>query len=207
MRHHLFLASALSALLLVALPQAAQQAKAPESFDIDAAHSSVSFTIKHLVGRVRGSFGEFSGAITVPDRAKPGLASVKFSIRAASIDTAQADRDKHLRTADFFDVEKYPDITFESTKIETRGPDVYLVTGRFTMHGVTKEIALPVSFGGLVKDPWGNERAGFSLQTTLDRKEYGIVYNKVLDSGGLMLGDDVAIDIEIEAVRARPTQK
>jgi len=207
MRRTSILGTALSVLLLAALPAAAQGAKEPETFKIDPAHSSVSFTIKHLVGRVRGSFDDFSGVLTVPDRGRPGLASVKFSIRATSIDTANADRDKHLRTPDFFDVEKFPEISFESTKIEAQGADAYRVTGRFTMHGVTQEIVLPVTFAGTMKDPWGNERAGFSLETTLNRKDYGIVYNKVLDSGGLMLGDDVAISIEIEAVRAKPAQK
>ncbi len=167
---------------------------------IDPVHSVVEFSIRHLVSKVTGNFTGFSGTITVPDQAKPELSSVSFTIEAASIDTRIAQRDTHLRSPDFFDVAKYPDITFASTKIVSKGDNLYDVTGSFTMHGVTKAITLPVAYNGSVKDPWGHERAGFSLKTTLNRKDYAIVWNKTLDQGGLMLGDDVEISIEIEAV-------
>jgi polyisoprenoid-binding protein YceI len=124
-------------------------------------------------------------------------------VKAASIDTGVADRDKHLRTPDFFDVEKFPEISFKSKSIKATGKDSYNVTGTFTLHGVTKEITLPVSFLGTVKDPWGNQRAGFSAETTLNRKDYGIVWNKALDNGGALLGDDVKIAINLETVKAK----
>ena len=128
--------------------------------------------------------------------------SVEFHIKAASIDTGnQADRDKHLRTADFFDVEKYPEITFKSESIKATGKDKYDVTGTLTLHGVSKKVTLPVTYLGQAKDPWGNTRAGFETETTLNRKDYGIVWNKALDSGGVLLGDDVKVDIDLETVK------
>ncbi len=192
-----FLAVAGLALLLGV---AAAAADAPATFNVDPAHSTVSFKIRHFVTKVEGQFKEFSGTIT-GDQKNPAGASVEFVIKAASIDTRTDKRDAHLRSADFFDVEKYPEITFKSTKIVSKGGDKYDVTGSFTMHGVTKEITLPVTFNGFAKDPWGNTRAGFSLATTLNRKDYGILWNKALDEGGFMLGDDVDITIEIEAVK------
>lgn len=200
--------AALTTAALFALPALAQAQAAPEAevFKVDPVHSTVGFKVRHLVGKVSGTFAEFSGSVTVPDRGKPEVASVRFVIRAASIDTANADRDKHLRGADFFETDKFPEITFESTKVEAKGADSYLVTGKFTMHGVTKEIVLPLTFGGTVKDPWGNERAGFSLQTVLNRKDYGVVWNKAMDAGGLVLGDDVEVAIDLELVKAKPGQ-
>lgn len=178
----------------------AQTPQQPTVLKIDPVHSAVGFSVHHLVSRVTGNFTNFTGTITVPDPAKPELSSVSFTIEAASIDTRIEARDKHLRSPDFFDVAKYPEITFVSTKIVSKGGDLYDVTGSFTMHGVTKEITLPVTYNGRIKDPWGHERAGFSLKTSLNRKDYGIVWNKTLDHGGLMLGDEVEISIDIEAV-------
>ncbi len=180
-----------------ALAQAAPKAVA---LKVDPAHSVVEFNIRHLISRVTGDFTGFSGEITVPDPSKPDLSSVSFSIDAASIDTRIAARDNHLRSADFFDVAKFPKITFTSTKVISKGNNQYDVTGSFTMHGVTKQITLPVTFNGTAKDPWGHERAGFSVKTSLNRKDYGIVWNQTLDQGGVMLGDDVEITIDIEAV-------
>ena len=187
-------------LALGAVVSLAQTPPQPTVLKVDPVHSVIEFSVRHLVSKVTGNFTGFSGTITLPDPAKPELSSVTFSIEAASIDTRIADRDKHLRSADFFDVTKYPDISFVSTKIVSKGNNLYDVTGLFTMHGVTKEITLPVTYDGRIKDPWGHERAGFSLKTSLNRKDYGIVWNKTLDQGGLMLGDDVEISIDIEAV-------
>jgi len=189
--------------LAVALSPAVRAADPAEVYQIDPVHSAVSFKIRHLVSHVEGQFKDFSGTITA-DPAHPESASVVFAIKAASIDTRVEQRDKHLRSGDFFDVDKFPDITFKSTKIVPAGADKYDVTGSFTMHGVTKEITIPVSFMGLIKDPWGNQRAGFSIALTLNRRDYGIVWNKVLDQGGTMLGDDVAVSIELEAVKKTP---
>jgi polyisoprenoid-binding protein YceI len=177
--------------------------QAADVFTIDKAHSEASFRIRHLVSKVSGRFTDFSGTITA-DAAKPEASSVAFTIQTTSIDTANAQRDQHLRTPDFFDAAKFPTIEFKSHKVTPTSKDHYDVTGTLTMHGVSREVTLPVTFLGLAKDPWGNERAGFELSTTLNRKEYAIVWNQVLDSGGLMLGDDVAITISIEAVKAKP---
>lgn len=174
-----------------------QPALAAETYVVDKAHSEVSFQIRHLMGKVRGYFADFSGTIKA-DSAQPEASTVEFTVVASSINTLNADRDKHLRSADFFDVEKFPQITFKSTRIKSVGKDRYDVTGDFSMHGVTKSITLPVSFLGSVKDPWGNEKASFETTTTLNRKDYGIVWNKALDTGGLLLGDEVAITISLE---------
>jgi polyisoprenoid-binding protein YceI len=198
------LTACLSVVMVLAGLTGYAQTSAP-AYTVDPSHSSVGFKVRHLISKVSGSFAEFSGTV-VGDPAKPEGAAVSFTIKAASIDTQNADRDKHLKSADFFDVEKFPEITFKSTKITPRGKDQYDVAGEFTLHGVTKAIVLPVTLTGIAKDPWGNERAGFSLQFTLNRKDYGITYNKVLDQGGMMLGDDVEVSIDLETVR-KPAAK
>ncbi|HEV7506225.1 MAG TPA: YceI family protein [Thermoanaerobaculia bacterium] len=177
---------------LAALPLAA------ETYSVDPGHSEVGFTVRHLVSNVRGRFNDFSGKVNMDSKNLPA-SSVEFHIKTTSIDTAVPDRDKHLRTADFFDVEKYPEISFKSDSIKATGKDKYDVTGTLTMHGVSKKVTLPVSFLGQAKDPWGGTRAGFETSTTLNRKDYGIVWNKAVDNGGVLLGDDVKVDINIEA--------
>lgn len=174
-----------------------------ETFVIDPAHSEVSFQIRHLVSQVRGRFNDFSGTVQMDPKNLPA-SSVEFHIKATSIDTNVADRDKHLRSADFFDVEKYPEIIFKSESIKSAGKDKYNVAGTLTMHGVSKKVTLPVTFLGQGKDPWGGTRAGFETATTLDRKEYGIVWNKAIDNGGALLGDDVKIDINLETKKEAP---
>ena len=176
------------------------------TYQVDPVHSSVEFKVRHMVSKVSGRFTDFSGTV-VGDPAKPAAASVTFTIKAGSIDTKIPDRDKHLKSQDFFDVEKFPEITFKSTKITAKGGDKYEVAGTFTMHGVTKDVVLPVAFGGVAKDPWGKERAGFSLQLTLNRKDYGISWNKILDQGGTLVGDDVEISVDLEAVRQEQEKK
>ena len=188
-----------AALLVAAV---AVPAQAADTYNVDSHHSEVSFQVRHLVTQVRGKFNEFEGTVQL-DPAKLESSSVVFKVKPASIDTGVADRDKHLRSADFFDTEKFPEITFASKSIKATGKDQYAVTGTFTMHGVSKEITLPVTFGGTIKDPWGNQRAGFSTETTLNRKDYGIVWNKALDNGGALLGDDVKVAINLEAVKAK----
>ena len=176
---------------------------AADLYNIDKVHSAAEFKIRHMVSQVGGKFDDFGGSVNF-DKANPANSTVEFTIQTASIDTATPDRDKHLRSADFFDVEKYPTITFKSTKIAAGGlKDSYNVTGNLTMHGVTKTVTLPVAFLGFVKDPWGNDRAGFELETTLNRKDYGIVWNQALDAGGYLLGDDVKIAINLEAVKKK----
>jgi polyisoprenoid-binding protein YceI len=174
-----------------------------ETFVVDKAHSEATFQVRHMMSKVSGKFKDFSGRINI-DRAKPAASSVEFNIKTASVDTGDADRDKHLQTADFFDAAKNPEITFKSTKIAaTKKKNVYDVTGDLTMRGVTKHVTIPVEFNGFGKDPWGNERAGFSLTTTVNRKDYGINWNKALDNGGFLVGDDVTINVNLEAQKAK----
>ncbi|HEY6843682.1 MAG TPA: YceI family protein [Thermoanaerobaculia bacterium] len=188
---------------IVAAALLCASAFAAETFVVDKAHSEATFQVRHLVSRVSGKFDDFTGAITV-DREKPVASAVEFTIKAASIDTGNDNRDKDLKSANFFEVDKFPEISFKSTSIKPAGKkDVYDVTGEFTLHGVTKTITVPVEFLGFIKDPWGGERAGFSLHTTLNRKDYGINWNKVLDNGGTLLSDDVDINVNIEAAKSK----
>ncbi len=174
-----------------------------DTFVVDRNHSEATFQLRHMMSKVSGKFEDFGGKINI-DRARPAASSVEFNIKTASINTGVADRDEHLRTADFFDAEKYPEITFKSTKIaSTKTKNVYAVTGDLTMRGVTKRITIPVEFSGFGKDPWGNERAGFSLTTTVNRKDYGINWNQALDNGGVLLSDKVTINVNIEAVKSK----
>ena len=176
---------------------------AAETFTVDKYHSEATFTIRHLITRVSGRFNDVSGSINV-ERSDPTLSSVEFTMKTASIDTGVAPRDNDLRGPNFFEVDKYPEITFKSTSIKPSGKkDVYDVTGPFTMHGVTKIITIPVEFLGFAKDPQGKERAGFVAHTTLNRQDYGIKWNKALDNGGALLGDDVDITVNVDAVRAK----
>jgi polyisoprenoid-binding protein YceI len=175
---------------------------AAEPFTVDRKHSEANFKIKHLMSSVTGSFNDFAGNVNI-DRGNPAASSVEFTINAASIDTDDADRDKHLRSADFFDVVKYPEITFKSSKVTATGNDAYDVAGTLTMHGVSRQVTLPVAFLGWAKDPWGNERAGFEIETTLNRKDYGISWNRALDQGGFLLGNDVKVSLTIEAVKKK----
>jgi polyisoprenoid-binding protein YceI len=173
------------------------------TYSIDKTHSEASFQVRHLVTQTRGTFGDFSGTIQF-DHQNPQNSVVEFTIEAATIDTAVPDRDQHLRSADFFDVARYPRITFRSTRIAPSANGTFLVTGQLTMRGVTKEITLPVTYAGEVRDPWGNTKAGFSTETTLDRKDFGIVWNAALDQGGVLLGDQVKISINLEAKLEQP---
>lgn len=187
------------AVLLAALPGLSQAAQ----YTIDKEHSSVSFKIRHFASRVQGSFTNFGGMFSF-DEKNPENSSVDAVIRANSINTRNAMRDKHLRAPDFFDAEKHPTITFKSSKV-TPGAEKgrYKVDGVLSMHGVDKPLTLDVEYAGEANDMKGNAHAGFSATGMLNRKDFGIVYNKVLDAGGMMLGDDVSISIEVEALKAK----
>jgi polyisoprenoid-binding protein YceI len=186
---------------------AASPAAAQDTWIVDKAHSEVTFQIRHFVTRVRGRFTDFAGTI-VADTAKPEASSVEFTIKAASIDTDNEYRDKDLRGASFFDVETFPEITFESVKVAPVEDDRYEVTGLLTMRGVSKEIVLPVTYLGSMatRDREGREGAkgGFETSLTLNRKDFGITWNRALDNGGFMLGDEVIIQINIEANMKMP---
>lgn len=192
-------------LLLLASPALAQ-----DTWNVDKGHSEIGFQIRHFVTKVRGRFTDFSGAI-VADPAKPEASSVEFAIKATSIDTDNENRDKDLRSANFFDVEKFPEITFKSSKVKPAGKDRYDVMGTLIMHGVSREIALPVTFLGSVptKDRQGREgaKAGFEASLTLNRKDFDITWNRALDNGGMMLGDDVLVQINLETNKAQPPPK
>lgn len=187
-------------LILAAALAVASPAVAVEDYAIDASHADVSFQVRHLVSQVSGRFNAFEGSVRI-DRERPEASSVEFTIQSESIDTSNEKRDEHLRSADFFDVASHPSITFKSTSMKAVGGERYEVTGDFTMHGVTKSITLPVEVLGEMKDPWGHQRIGFQISATINRKDYGISFNKVLDQGGLMLGEDVKVSVNLEAVR------
>jgi len=172
---------------------------ATRTYKIDKSHSEAIFQVRHLVTKVRGRFTDFEGAIEF-NEANPEQSSVHFTINTTSIDTAEPDRDKHLRSADFFEVEKFPQITFVSKRIVKRGAETYDVTGDLSIPGVTKEVVLPVAHMGKAKDPWGNDRIGFEAESSLNRKDYGLHWNAALETGGFLVGDDVKISLEIQAV-------
>jgi len=169
------------------------------TYTIDTIHSNVGFRVRHLVSKTGGEFTKFDGTI-VADFQKLDQSSVEFSIDAASIDTRNEKRNGHLRSEDFFDVEKYPKITFKSTKITKVDSDTYAVAGALSMHGVTNEITLMVDFLGEMT-AMGKTRAGYELATTINRKDYGVSWNRALDAGGFVLGDEVEIYIALELIK------
>ena len=187
-------------LWLCALMLAASWAPAAEVYDIDPAHSTVGFKVKHLgITTVPGKFSKFKGTVTL-DKHESTAARVEAVIEADSIDTGIADRDKHLKSPDFFDVAKFPEVRFVSTKISPMKDDRFVMEGELTLHGVTKPVKLDAVFGGEAKDPWGGLRAACSATGTIDRKDFGLTWNKVLETGGLLVGEKVQISIEVEGV-------
>lgn len=187
-------------LAAVALSLSAQAA--PQAFQVDKSHSEAAFQVRHLISKVRGRFGDFSGTIQI-DKANPSASSVEFAIKTTTVTTEDASRDKHLRSVEFFDVEKYPNITFKSTSVKPAGKDLYDVAGVLSMKGVDKPVTVRVSFLGFAKDPWGNDRAAFEATVTLNRKDFGMNWNKALDNGGYLVGDDVRVDISLETMLAK----
>jgi polyisoprenoid-binding protein YceI len=189
--------------VLAAVALVASQAQAADTYNIDAAHTTVGFSIQHMViSKVKGRFNEFSGTIQVDPKATPTVTEATIAIKVASIDTANTKRDDHLRAPDFFDAAKFPDMTFETTKIEKTGDDL-VAHGKLTMRGVTKEIQLPFKLNGPITDSWGNTRVGIEGRTKLNRKDYGLTWSKTLETGGLVVGDEVEIEIQLEAVKAK----
>jgi len=194
----------LALLLTIGLVIAAAARSATEAFVFDKPHSQVGFRIRHWLTKVEGRFRDFDGRIWL-DRANPADSRVELTIQAASIDTGTENRDKHLRSADFFDVEKYPTVTFKSTKVAPKGKDLYEVTGDLTMHGVTKTLTIPVRHTGFL-NLGKQEKAGFELTIPVNRKDFGIVWNRTADAGGVMLGDDVEITVLVEANKEAPKE-
>lgn len=177
-----------------------------ERWEIDSSHSSIQFTVRHLViAKVRGQFSRWTGSLQVP-AGDFERASLDVAIDASSIDTGVADRHAHLRSGDFFDVEGHPEITFRSTGIKRAADDRLKVTGGLTIKGITRDVVLDVEVLGQARDPWGNERAAFSASTSIDRRDFGLTWNQVLETGGVMVGERIDITIDIEAVRQAATQ-
>jgi polyisoprenoid-binding protein YceI len=173
-------------------------ATAVRPLEIDRSHSDVAFQVRHLLGKVRGRFNEFAGTIEF-DESNPDNSRVDVTIQAGSIDTAVPDRDKHLRSADFFDVENYPTLRFVSTSVTPRGGNDYDVHGDLTIHGVTRQVVLPATFVGAATDPWGNQKSVFEAELPLNRKDFGLTYNAALETGGLLVGDEVKVSLSIQA--------
>ncbi|MBW7454974.1 YceI family protein [Paenibacillus sepulcri] len=174
---------------------------AKSTWVIDAPHSSLDFSIRHLmVSNVKGAFHNFSAKV-VADPEDLTTAEIEFVIDLESVDTRNKDRDEHLRNADFFDVEQYPQMLFRATSITRVKGNEYDVTGDVTLHGITRSETFSVTFEGMEKDPWGNVKSGFSGKGVLNRSDYGLTYNAILETGGIMVGDQVKIFIEIEAAQ------
>jgi polyisoprenoid-binding protein YceI len=180
------------------------------NWNLDTVHSGINFSVRHMVvSKVRGRFTKFSGNIAL-DENELARSVVEATIDASSIDTGTAQRDEHLRSTDFFDVEHFPQIRFRSTGIEKVGTERetereterYRLTGQLTIRDVTREIALDVEYGGRGKDPWGTERVGFSAKGAFDRKEFGLKWNQALETGGVLVSDRVELELELQAVRA-----
>ncbi len=169
------------------------------TYSIDKAHSEATFQVRHLLTKVRGRFSDFDGTIDY-DEENPERSSVSVTVQAASIDTNERDRDTHLRSADFFDVEGFPTLTFRSGAITRKGSNEFKVAGDLTIHGVTLPVSLDLTFLGKAKDPWGNERIAFEAEATINRKDYGLNWNAALETGGFLVGDEVKISLSVQAV-------
>jgi polyisoprenoid-binding protein YceI len=192
-----------AALLALVAAFAVTGVRAFDTFDLDPAHSNAGFSVRHLFGMVPGRFTQVAGTVEY-DAAKPELSNVSLTIQAASISTDNDKRDAHLRSADFLDATTYPTIAFKSTKIAPgEGKDHYLVTGDLTLRGVTKPVTIAVEMLGFGDTPMG-VRGGFAATTTINRLDYGVSWNKALDNGGTLLGNDVRIDFPVEIVKRAP---
>jgi polyisoprenoid-binding protein YceI len=175
---------------------------ANETWNIDVSHSSITFSVRHMVvAKVRGHFTKFSGSLQI-DADRLADSQVAVEIDTGSIDTREAQRDTHLKSADFLDVEKFPAMRFQSTKVEVIDAEHLKVTGDLTIRDVTHPVVLDTQYAGRTKDPWGGERTGFSATTKIDRKEFGLKWNMVLEAGGVVVGDTIEIALDVEATKA-----
>ena len=176
------------------------------TWDFDLSHSSVNFSVRHLmVSKVHGRFQSWTGNLVI-DNDDITRSTVNVEIDAASIDTKEEKRDAHLRSPDFFDVENNPKLTFKSTSVKKVSDDELEVTGDLTIRGTTKPVVLKVESNGTVKDPWGGTRAGFSAKTSINRKEFGLHWNALLETGGVVVGEKIEIGLEIEAIQKAATK-
>lgn len=186
---------ALALMLTAGMTQAA-------TWSFDKAHSSVGFSVRHMViSRTTGNFDDFEGVLEF-DGENLASGKVELTVQMASVDTDDEKRDGHLKTGDFFDVEKYPTMVFKSTKVSNVKGSSFQLVGILTLKGVSKEVTFDCEFNGSLKDPWGNTRAGFSAETEINRQDFNVSFSKILDNGGLMVSDMVTINLEIEAIQA-----
>ncbi|MFQ5587395.1 MAG: YceI family protein [Nitrospiria bacterium] len=182
-------------LLLLLVPQTGFA----DIYEIDPGHTHIGFSIKHMIiSNVKGKFNTFSGTAEVDE--KDNIKTAVVEIDPASIDTDHEKRDKHLRAPDFLDVKKFPKMTFKYTRTKSRKGNHYVIVGDLTLHGVTKEVELDMELLGKIKDPWGNHRGGVTGTAEIDRRDFGIVWNKLLETGGLVVGNKVKISLEVEAI-------
>lgn len=181
---------------------AAAERTGQTTWTIDPAHSSVEFSVRHLmITTVRGRFTDVKGTVTV-DEADPSKSTVEVVIDPASIDTREPQRDAHLRSADFFDVETFPTLTFRSTKVDTGGGASFTLAGDLTIHGVTRPVVLDVQSEGRIKDAWGGIRSGFTATTKIKRSDFGLTWNQLLEAGGVTVSDEVKISLDVQLVSA-----
>ena len=167
---------------------------------IDPTHTNLGFSARHaMVAKVRGNFGEFSGSFTI-DGDNLAASTAEVTIQVASIDTKTADRDTHLKSPDFLDAETFPTITFVSTAVAAKGDDV-VITGDLTIHGVTKSVDVAYEFIGISQDPWGQTKIGFEGSTKISRKEFGLTWNAALETGGVLVGDEIKLNLDVEATK------
>ncbi len=176
---------------------------ATTTWKIDPAHSAAEFKVKHMmISNVKGKFGDISGILTL-DEANPGRSSVEASIPIASLNTGDAQRDGHLKSADFFDAEKFPTATFKSTEVKKTGASEFAVVGALTIHGATQNVSFAVEeLSAPGKDPWGNTRIGLTATTRINRKDFGLTWNAALETGGVLVGEDIHITLDIQAIKA-----
>jgi polyisoprenoid-binding protein YceI len=173
------------------------------TYNVDTAHSDITFSVRHMVfAKVRGHFTKWSAQVSF-DPKDPSKSSIDASIDAGSIDTREAQRDGHLKSADFLDTEKYPQITFKSRRIESAGDKRYKVIGDLTVHGVTRETPFEAEELGRGKDPWGNERVIFSAKGSVNRNDFGLKWNQTLETGGLLVGEKVDFEIDVEVIQGK----
>lgn len=171
------------------------------TWTIDPTHTEAGFAVKHLmISTVRGRFGDVQGHVTF-DPADLSTGSAEVTINATSIDTREPQRDTHLRSADFFDVEQFPTLTFKSRRVQGLKGENFQLVGDLTIKGITREVSLDVESHGLQKDPWGGERAGFTAKTAINRKDFGLVWNVALETGGIVVGEDVKITLDLELIK------
>lgn len=190
-------------LILITILFAALSINAQSKWNFDKTHSKIGFSVSHMViSDVEGQFHDYEGTVETTENNWEN-AKVNFTIDVASIDTDNKDRDKHLKSDDFFNAEKYPHITFVSKSMKKVGENKYKLTGDFTMRDVTKEITLDVTHRGTVNDPWGNTRAGFKIEGSVNRQDFGINWDKTLDTGGLVAGNEVEFQINVELVQQK----